>query len=263
MVARIFKKLRELLGSFKGKNVITLAASVSFFAFLSIFPFLVLLASVASFFVEKKLAIQRVDRLLSSFPPAVAGTVLQTLRGAVNSGKIASAVSFVVLIYSSLAAFGQLRLALNKVMGSPRKLKGWRSTLKTFGFYVATALVSLLLVLGGGTFFVLADKLQQVSFVSRYWIIEAGAFLVQILLFAASYRYLAYKLLPWKSVLIGGTVAAFIWEVLKYLFSLYVSSINSFTVLYGVIGSVFFLMLWLFYSVVIYLLGAHLSVELQ
>ena len=261
-MAKVIMKIRELLRSFKGKNVITLAASVSFFAFLSIFPFVVLLASVASFFVDRNQAIQRVERLLGSFPAPVAETVLQTLRGAVNSGKMASAVSFVVLIYSSLAAFGQLRLALTRVMGLPRRLKGWKSTLKTFGFYAATALVSLVLMLGGGTFFVLADKLHQVAFVSRFWIIEVGAFAVQAFLFAASYRYLAPEILAWKNVLVGGGIAAFIWEVMKYLFGLYISSINSFTALYGFIGSVFFLMLWLLYSVIIYLLGGHISVEL-
>ena len=134
--------------------------------------------------------------------------------------------------------------------------------LKTFGFYAATALVSLLLILGGGMFFVLAAKLARVSFVSRFWIVEAGVIVFQVLLFAISYRYLAAKLLPWKNVLIGGAATALLWEVLKYLFGLYVSSIGSFTMLFGFVSSLFFLMLWLFYSVLIYFLGAHISVEL-
>jgi len=262
-MARFIGKIRELYRSFKGKNVFTLAASVSFFGFLSLFPFLVLLASVASFFMQEKQAVIRIQGLLSSLPPTVADTVLQTLRGAVGAGKVVPAVSFVILIFSSLAAFGQLRLALNRVMGMPMGVKGWKATLKTLGFYAATAVVSLLLIFGGGMFFVVAAKLAQVSFVSRFWIIEAGFFVVQVLIFAVSYRYLAAKLLPWKKVLIGGAIAALFWEVLKYLFSLYINSINGVTVFFGLIGSVFFLMIWLFYSVLIYLWGAHISVELK
>ena len=263
MAGKLLRKIREQYRSFKAKNVITLAASVSFFGFLSLFPFLVLLASIASFFMQKDQAVARVERLLSSFPPAVADTVIQTLRGAVASGKTASAVSFVVLVLSSLAAFGQLRLALNRVMGMPIKLKGWRAALRTFGFYAATALVSLFLVFGGGMFFVLAARLAHVTSVSRLWTIEAGVIGVQVLVFAVSYRYLAAKLLPWKNVLIGGAVTALSWEILKYLFGLYIHSIASFTVLYGLFSSVFFLMIWLFYSVLIYFLGAHISVELK
>lgn len=261
-MAGLIGKIRGLYGSFKDKNVVTLAASVSFFGFLSLFPFLVLLTSVASFFMQKKQAYLRIEELLSSFPPAVADTVLQTLRKAVASGKVVSAVSFVLLVFSSLAAFGQLRLALNRVMGMPRKLEGRKATLKTFGFYAATALVALLLMLGGGVFFVLAAKLARVSSISRFWTIEAGLIVVQVLIFAVSYRYLAAKLLPWKNVLIGGAATALLGEVLKYLFGLYVSSIGSFTMLFGFVSSLFFLMLWLFYSVLIYFWGAHISVEL-
>ena len=100
MDVKLVRKIREQYRSFKAKNVITLAASVSFFGFLSLFPFLVLLASIASFFMQKDQAVARVERLLSSFPPAVAATVLRTLRGAVASGKTASAVSFVMLVFS-------------------------------------------------------------------------------------------------------------------------------------------------------------------
>ena len=262
-MAGLAGKIRPLYRSFKAKNVVTLAASVSFFGFLSLFPFLVLLASIASLFIQKKQTFILIQRLLSSLPPAVADTVLQALRRAVTSGKVVSVISFALLVYSSFAAFGQLRLALNRVMGMPVKGKGWRAALRTLGFYVATALVSLLLMLGGGTFFVLAGKLAQVSSISRFLIIEAGIVIVQVLLFAVSYRYLAAQLLPWKNVLIGGLVTALLWEVLKGLFGLYVSSIGSSTMLYGFISSVFFLMLWLFYSVLIYFLGAHISVELK
>lgn len=263
MEGKLVRKIREQYRSFKGKNVITLAASVSFFGFLSLFPFLVLLVSVASFFMQKDQAVARVERLLSSFPPAEADTVLQTLRGAVASGKTASAVSFVVLVFSSLAAFGQLRLALNRVMGMPIKAKGWKSALRTFGFYTATALVSLILVFGGGMFFVMAARLAHMTSVSRFWTIEAGIIVIQVLVFAVSYRYLAAKLLPWKNVLIGGAVTALSWEILKYLFGLYINSIGSFSLLYGLFSSVFFLMIWLFYSVLIYFWGAHISVELN
>jgi len=262
-MARFIGEIRELYRSFKGKNVFTLAASVSFFGFLSLFPFLVLLASVASFFMQEEQAVIRIQGLLSSLPPTVADTVLQTLRGAVGAGTVVPAVSFVMLIFSSLAAFVQLRLALNRVMGMPMGVKGWKATLKTFEFYAATAVVSLLLIFSGGMFVVVAAKLAQVSFVSLFWIIEAGFFVVQILIFAVSYRYLAAKLLPWKNVLIGGAIAALFLEVLKYLFGLYINSINGVTVFSGLIGSVFFLMIWLFYSVLIYLWGAHISVELK
>jgi membrane protein len=259
---RVMKRIKEIYKSFKSKNVITLAASVSFFGFLSLFPFLVLVTSIVSFFVDKERAIRQVERLLRSFPESVKATVLKTVTGAVNSGKIVSLLSFVALVYSSVAVFGQLAAALHGIMGTKNKIKGWLATLRTFGFFLATVLVLFFLMIGGSALFVLADRLGGVHLFRSFWFTETGTVLVMAAIFALSFRYLSFRKLAWKNVFIAGVITAAVWEVMKILFGLYVSSINGFTSLYGVIGSIFFLMLWLFYSVVIYLVGAHISVEL-
>jgi membrane protein len=245
-----------------GKNVITLAASVSFFGFLSLFPFLVLVVSLASIFFERRQALQQIGRLLQAFPQEVSETVTRVLAGAVARGRVVSAVSFLVLAYSSFAAFGQLRYALNKVMGTQKKTTGGIATLKAFGFFVAAAVVALLMMLSGSTLFILARRLERLTLIRALWAVESIAFLGEIVLCSVSYRYLADKRLRWRNVLIGGLVAAVLWEILKVLFGWYVSSAHGLAAVYGFIGSIFFLMLWLFYGVLIYFAGAHISVEL-
>ena len=262
MANRFFSRVRDLYRSFMTKNVITLAASVSFFGFLSLFPFLVLVVSLASLFFQRGQALQQIDRLLQTFPQGVSETVTRVLVGAVNRGHVASAVSFLVLVYSSFAAFGQLRFALNKVMGTKKKATGWISTLEAFGFFMAVAVAVLLLMLSGGAVFVLARELERLTLIRAFWVVESSAFLGEILLCSVSYRFLAEKRLRWKNVLIGGLFAAVLWEILKVLFGWYVSSLHSIAAVYGFIGSIFFLMLWLFYAVLIYFAGAHISVEL-
>jgi membrane protein len=245
------------------KNVITLAASVSFFGFLSLFPFLVLIASVASFFLRWRQMIPQMERLLNPLPQSLADTVMQTLRGAIAQGGVVSVLSFMFLIYTSFSVFAQLRFALNKIMGTSRPPNGWIATLKAFGFFLAVALILILLVLGGSVLFVLAAKHGKTSLMRSFWVLESVTLLAEFLLFSFSYRYLADKKPLWKNALLGGLVASVSWEILKILFGWYVSSINNFTAVYGVIGSVFFVMMWMFYSVLIYFVGAHLSVELR
>jgi membrane protein len=262
MAHRLLPRVRDLYRSFMGKNVITLAASVSFFSFLSLFPFLVLVVSLASIFFERRQALEQIDRLLQTFPQGVSDTVARVLMGVVNRGRVVSAVSFLVLTYSSFAAFGQLRYALNKVMGTQKKTTGGIAILKAFGFFVAVAVVVLLLMLSGSTLFVLARILERLTLIRALWLVESIAFLGEILLCSASYRYLADRRLRWRNVLIGGLFTAVLWEILKVLFGWYVSSIHGMAAVYGFIGSIFFLMLWLFYAVLIYFAGAHISVEL-
>jgi membrane protein len=261
MGSSIVKKVGRLTKSFKAKNAVSLAASVSFFAFLSLFPFLVLLASIASCLFKKKQALVQVDRLLRPFPPDVAATVMTTLTGALNSGRIASVLSLFVLALSSITVFGQLENALHAIMGTKSKIRGWKAKLMTFAFFLAAATILLVLMAGGSAFYLLASLLAKLPLVRARWVIEAGVFAVTTGLFAASFRYLAFVKPSWKSALRGAAVTAVSWEVLKILFGLYVSSISSVTAIYGLLGSVFFLMLWIFYSVLLYFVGALVSVE--
>ena len=259
----LFLKIRDFYRTYIAKNAITMAASVSFFGFLSFFPFLVLIASAASFFVKRRQMMPQIERLLSPLPQGLADTVMQTLRGAIARGRAASVLSFLVLIYSSFSVFGQLRIALNNIMNAERRPKGWMATLKSFGFFIAVTLILILLVLGGSVFFVLAAKPGKTSLMRSFWVLEPVTLLAETLVLSFSYRYLADKKPRWKNALLGGLVASVFWEVLKVLFGWYISSIHSVTAIYGVIGSVFFLMMWIFYSVLIYFVGAHLSVELR
>jgi len=263
MAYRFLSRVLDLYRSFMAKNVITLAAAVSFFGFLSLFPFLMLVVSVASVYFERKQALQQIDRLLQTFPQGVSETVTRVLSHAVNRGHVFTVVSFLVLVYSSFSAFGQLRFALSKVMGRQRKTTSWIRTLQAFGLFLAVAVVVLLLMLSGGTLFVLARELERLILIRALWVVESGIFLGAILLCSVSYRYLAPQRLLWKNALIGGLFTAVWWEILKLLFGWYVSSLNSIAGVYGFIGSIFFLMLWLFYAVLIYFAGAHISVELS
>lgn len=258
-----FSRLRAFSRSFMAKNVITLAASVSFFGFLSLFPFLILVVSVASIYFERKQALQQIDRLLQTFPQGVSETVTRILSGAVNRGHVLTVVSFLVLVYSSFSAFRQLRLALQRIMEAPKKSAGWITTLKSFGLFVAVAIGVLLLMLSGGTLFVLAREVERLILIRALWVVEAGVFLGAILLCSLSYRYLTTRRLRWKNVLIGGLFTAAFWEILKVLFGWYIGLIHGTASVYGFIGSIFFLMLWMLYGVLIYFAGAHISLELS
>ena len=90
-----------------------------------------------------------------------------------------------------------------------------------------------------------------------------GDLVVITLFFSLSYMFLSFRKLKFKDALIGGFVAAFLWEILKNIYGLYISSINRYFILYGTIGSIVFLLIWLYYSVLIFLIGAEISIEIK
>ncbi|MFO7734361.1 MAG: YihY/virulence factor BrkB family protein [Candidatus Aminicenantes bacterium] len=259
----IFGTARQVLKELKRKRAVSLAASVSFFAFLSLFPFFLLTITIAGFFIKKSAALAKVEESLRAFPKGIAESFISSLQGMIDAGGVISAVSFLFLIYSSFMVFVQLRAALNRIMGLKKTPKGWLAILKTFSFFLITAFLAVILALSGSALFVMARKLGNLPLVKSYYFIWPAYVLVEGLFLSFSYRYLSSRTLAARHVLTGGFVAAGLWEILKHLFGLYVNSIDALSALYGSIGSIILLQLWLFYSFLIYFAGAQICLTLS
>lgn len=259
---RIIRTIKHVLRQLKRKRVSTLAASVSFFAFLSLFPFFLFVISLASLFIKRSAVLAKLEEYARLFPAAVSGNVMDILQGMLKSGGVLSVVSFLALVYSSFMVFSQLRSALNRILGFTRAATGWLATLKTFSFFLITAFALVIIVLSGGALFVMAEKLGRLPLVQSYYFVLPAYVLVEGFFLAFSYRYLSYGKFGFKCAMAGGFTAAIFWEALKHLFGLYVSAISTVTALPGVIGSITLLQLWLFFSIMIYFAGAQLCLSL-
>lgn len=260
---RIVRTVRHVLKQLRQKQASTLAASVSFFAFLSLFPFLIFVISLAGLFLNTAAALAKLDEYVRAFPAAVSGSVMDILRGLLKSSRVLSTVSFLFLILSSFGVFSQLRSALNRILGSERPVKGWLATLKTFSFFLITAFGIVVIVWSGGTLFVIAERLGRLPIVKSYYFILPAYILIEGLFLAFSYRYLSYRTFGLKHAMAGGFAVAIVWEVLKHIFGLYVSAISRFSAVPGIIGSITLLQLWLFFSIWVYFAGAQLCLSLS
>jgi len=259
---RTIRTIKHVLGQLKRKRASSLAASVSFFAFLSLFPFFLFVISVASLFLDRSAVLAKLEEYVRLFPPAVSGSVMDILRGMLKSGGVLSVVSFLALVYSSFMAFSQMRSALNRILGFTRAATGWLATLKTFSFFLITAFAIVLIVLSGSGLFLMAEKLGRLPLVGSYFFVLPAYVLVEGFFMAFSYRYLSYGKFGFKRALAGGFTAAILWEALKHLFGWYVSAISTLTALPGAIGSITLLQLWLLFSIMIYFAGAQLCLSL-
>jgi membrane protein len=188
---------------------------------------------------------------------------MDILQGMIKSSPVLSTVSFLFLILSSFGVFSQLRPALNRILGSEWAPKGWLTTLKTFSFFLITASGIVVIVLSGGTLFVIGERLGRLPIVKSYYFILPAYILIEGLFLAFSYRYLSFRTFGLKHAMAGGFAAAILWEVLKHIFGLYVSAISRFSAVPGIIGSITLLQLWLFFSIWVYFAGAQLCLSLS
>jgi membrane protein len=256
-------KIKTIFIKFREKDIFTLAAAVAFYAFLSVFPFLIMLLYASSLFLKEAVSVDKIKLYLRLFPPSVIDTVIANLENILRSGQILSLISFLFLIYFAFNVFTHLEQALNKIFSVDKIIGGWKATLKAFSFFLITAFVLLVSFFTGNTFLILAAKLERIPLVNSYVVILLGHVVVESFFLALSYKFLSRRKLSFKSVMAGGLAATILWEILKHIFGVYIVRIKLYSVLYGSIGSLILLMLWLYYSILVYLLGAEIAMELE
>lgn len=257
------KRIKNIFIRFKEKDVFTLAASVSFYAFLSIFPFFIIVIYFSTLVLKESVVIEKIQSYFRLFPPSVSDTFIGNLESILESGQVFSLISFLFLIYFSFKVFNSIENALDIIYGTKSMRKEWKAKLKAFSFFLITAFILVILFFSGSIFFVFASKLERIPFVRFYYVILLSDFVVETLFFSLSYKYLSNRKLSFKSVLSGGFVATVLWEILKHIFGIYIASINRYSIIFGSLGSLILLLLWLYYSILVYLFGAEISAELS
>ncbi len=261
-IRTLLAKLGTIFTKFWSKNIFNLAAAVSYYAFLAVFPFFILLIYVSTVWFQRSMSIQKLEEYLKLFPPAVSDTIIANLDSIVSTGRVFSAISLIAVIYFSFRVFTVLESALDVIFDTSDVRSGWKANMKSFAFFLLTAFVFLILFFFGPTMFVITKRVQEITFLDTYYLFLISQVVVETVFFALSYKYLTHIKVPIKKALMGGFAAAFLWELLKHIFGLYIVSIDVYQLVYGSIGSLIIMLLWIYWSILIYLFGAQVAADI-
>ncbi len=257
-----FAKLWIIFKNFYKKRLFTISAALSYYAMLAIFPFFIMLVYFSTVVFKKSLSVEKLDAIMKLFPPSISETIVSNIDKIILSGKVFSIISVIFIVYFSFRVFAVLESALSIIYHTSVKRGFWTATLKSFMLFVITAFAMLFMFVFSSVIFVIKNKFASVPLIDTYYSFLFLQIVIETVFFALSYKYMSHKKLKWKNVFIGGFVAAFLWEILKHIFGLYIASIKLYFLLYGSIGSIVLLMLWLYYSFLVYLFGAEISEDL-
>lgn len=238
-----------------------LSALVTYYAFVSLFPLLLLFYSAMGFFLQGHPAL-RSDlnhSVLDRFPGI--GSQLGNSITSFHGSGVALAVGIVGTLYGGLGAMQAAQTGFNQIYGVPRNKQPnpLKSRLRSLG---------LLALLGGG---VLISTGLTVVLTTASDSLHLGVaarvggyvlnYAVNVALFSAGFQLLTARDLRVREVLEGGMVAAGLWMLLQTFGSSYIS--HSFTHdkhLYGVFAIVLATLAWLYLQSVILMLSAEINV---
>lgn len=261
--------IRRSVDSWMAHDAQRMGAAIAFYTLLSFAPLLILLIAISSRVIGGTEAEGRLLQHLSEFAgPEAAGLAKSMIQRAStpSSGIPATLLGIATLLLGASGVFGELRSAINTMWEiPPRNGGGIRQMIRD-------RILSIGMVLGIGALLVASVLVSAIlAGVSKYLgsvlpvpagLLELVNFLVSFasssLLFALVMRYIPDVRLPWRYLLAGSVVTAFLFTIGKSLIGLYLgrSAVGS---PYGPGGAVVVTIVWVYYSAQIFLFGAELT----
>jgi YihY family inner membrane protein len=257
-------QVRAFLLYMSGTEVHTYAFSVAANVILSLFPFIVLMLTVAQRVFHSKAMVQVLWDLMHSLLPVSQDFVMRNMTILANPHKGTQVFSVVMLLVTSTGVFLPLEVALNNVWG-----------VKENRNYLANQAVSLGLAAAVGVLVLASVAFSAVQRTVMTWIffghvnnvvfnfvaggvLRVCALIASILIFFLIYWVLPHRKIPASAVLPTAIAIGVAWEIAKYLYVLALPRLD-FESVYGPFRVTVGLMMWAFLSGLLLLAGAHFS----
>ena len=257
---------------FADDDCATHAAAIAFHTLFGLFPLLLGTSVILSFFPAGREAYADALQNLGELFPEAEGIVEDNVRGSVDLRGVFGIVALGTLLWSGSRIFQALRLALDDAWDVTVRRQAVRG--KAMDIAAVLLISPLILLSVASTAFVetvryiVTDLGETVPFLEflgaeSVWL---PAFHLAPLVTSALLFELAYVMLPnlrvrWTHALPGALLAAILFEAGKLGFAWYVANLASFSLVYGSLSTVIVLMVWIYISAMILLIGAEFSSE--
>lgn len=261
--------VKTVLSNFMEDEALSRGAAIAFFTVTSLAPVLLIVISIAGLAFGEDAARGAIFAQLTNLMGAQSAQTIQTALANASeksSGIIATLVGFVTLLATASGVFGELQSALNKIWKAEPKSATLSGLIKAraaslglvsaLGFLLAVSLVITTAITAASTYFG--------EFTSPHWVLGLSilnfvvSFVLIALLFAAIYKVLPDCPIAWRDVAVGALVTTALFMAGKTLIGWYLGS-SAIASTYGAAGGLMILIIWIYYSTQIFLLGAEIT----
>jgi membrane protein len=251
-------------------HIIAIAAGITFYALLAIFPAIAALVSLYGLFADPAAISSHLDQVSGVLPGGAIDVIRDQMTRVASQGSSTLGVTFVVSLAVSLwsanAGIKSVFEALNIVYAEDEKRGLVRLNAVSLAFTTAGIAFVLIAI---GSIVGVPMALQYVGLESitkvlvnvvRWPVLLA----VVVLALAAIYRYGPSRdTAQWRWITWGSAFAGITWLIASGLFSWYAANFGTFNKTYGSLGAVIGFMMWIWISAIVVLLGAELDAEME
>ena len=251
-------------------RVFALAAGMTYYSLLAIFPALAALVAIYGLFSDPAVIASHLDKVSGFVPGGALDVARDQLTRVASKGTqtlgLTSAIGLAISLWSANAGMKSLFDTLNIIYGEKEKRGFIKLNAVSFSFTMAGILFVLIAI---GAVLVLPIALKYIGLsdfadlllrIGRW----PALFIIITVTLAFVYRYGPSREAPrWRWITWGSALAAILWLAASALFSWYAADFGKFNETYGSLGAVIGFMTWLWISAIVILIGAELDAEME
>lgn len=239
------------------------AAGVAYYVFLSIFPLLLGLIALFGFFLPSLDLQETLLKFVGDNIPGAVNLLEQNIANIIESRGSMGILSIVIFIWGASAMFGALSLAINRAWEigryRPFFIRKSRQLGMVFGIGIIFLLslgISAVIAVLHGVFHLPVEDLLIVNISSRI-----VSFLLLVVVYLLLYKLIPFTKTKWRNIWPGALLAAVLFEIARMLFVFYIENYANYQQIYGSIASIIVLLVWIYYSSFITVLGAEFTFQ--
>ena len=260
------------LKAFRANQGLLLAGAVAYYALLSIVPLLILVVIALSHVIDQALLLRTLERYLSWLFLGQSKPVVAELSNFIEHREVLGWVLLATMLFFSSLAFTVLENAMSIIFHhrvAVRRRHFLVSALLPYCYILFLGAGVLVVTLVAGSLAALGE--QSIDFLGRSWSLGGfsglGLYLLgvggEILVVTSVYLVMPVGRLSFRHALIGGVVAALLWEITRHLLVWYFVRLSKLSVVYGSLTTAIVVLLSLEIGAALLLLGAQVISEYE
>jgi len=255
---------------FTSEHLMIYGASLAFGIMLCLIPWALLMFSAFGFFLSAEESMQVVEEYIGQFImlPGYENEISQQLQSRLNDlvdyRQTAGIIGLLGVLWIATFLFGAARTILDEIFKVTITKNIFIQKLRDLQVLIILGVLFIITLFGSTFVYVIKQFVfDYVDFIEDIWIpgsipVVIG-FVFTWTMFFVLYRFLPFVRLSFDVLAVAATVSAILWEIAKYFFGLYLANFGNITRIYGALTILAATALWLYYSSIVFLLGATIA----
>ena len=256
-IAFIFRIAEEL-----GKdNAGDMAASIAYYAFLSIFPLLLGIIAVLGIFLPSETVQTYIFDYAEQYLPNSIQIIERNIDMIIEARGTLGVVSIIGLFWTGSAIFEAIGRAVNRAWNITKKRPYFIRKLRILLMSFSTGIL-FLISMAANTFSSIIPRIDLPVLDSlAIIVVRLTGFILLFIVITLLFRYMPNTKTSWRYIWPGAIFTTILFELARSIFTFYLSNFASYDMVYGSLAAIVILLVWIYFSALIFIIGAEFSSE--